>query len=1147
MPRFRVNIAPGVSQIMDAQTEDEARKKVRAEMAKGAVSPFYDELYFDYETGVDLKNLRQKLGRAEISRDKEDPYKEQNKILDDLMSKVQKSKSPIQQEDIMENSVGTAGYIRNTKGQLALTPYGLELLGQPVQTRKLQDGSTINLNTIIDENAFNLRTGDLADLSGIAGPILATVAAFMPQTRILKFMTSRLGGRKPLANTFVAGGASAIGKGGEEYLDTIEGFQLQDRDELTDLLQEEFIIGSVGQGVFGEPPAKVYRMFLGKREPIENQRIVYQMAKNRSWNDVQKLDENLGREATEKEIKKAIKKGAVKKFDYKYSRGAIPSQTTLGRMLPGKYQAISEQVIGNNRDIANAAALRSELDYILTGIKKERTALNSYISQSSKEGLDESVNSALQKLRLDEKDVTTALNKLLKDIGADVLEVSNYGNVPSRFAFGETLKDTLGSARSAVTRASGERYRAVDQKFLDIASPDNVSIDGRGNPVFTGPKTETEANKARVVNKAINGVILKHVRVAQDLVTAYKESGNFWKLKQPGQEISGGVVEQLDGILLSMSRRADAAVRGESPGINLKEIRNDISNIRDFTTETLSASHERKLLTDVMRTLDDYNAKGGISLNNGDSILTELAQDGNKVISQALANSGYRLMPKDALVIKRAVDDLRDANKLHFERMEPFDTLEMDRLISNAKKGSTNADKVYKEAILAGSNTQLNNIFKGLRGYDEYLEKIGKTKLSSSGQKMTTENSLKAQLKNRLFADAFQSATKDGLTDIDFTQFARSMLKFDLENVGKFDSLFTNSATGVGSGKRVRETINQLNMISPNLKPQDLKNLVNNFTVQNAKQGLNAEAQGRAFIEGLEELAKTSEKRARFQANRAISDLPQAGIEETVTKIFRRGSSENIRLLKETLKDRPEVFNSIQQASMQKLLAKSIDFNGKGKITDLFKHQNLKTALDSYGDETLEAMFGRDVAKGLRNFQREVDVLTKGESGRSGGAGGLIAAGIAASIVFAPLATLPILFSLGIVRGLFTNRAFVAAMAKTDQGSIAIALRLFNTAIRQAGLRYVDGELVPFAEGAANLIDKGVSKTATAAGFTGSDVQGQANQGLNMFQKLREQVTAPISTSQMQLPDVQSTGLPDDPMSQERLDFAEQVAGRPII
>ena len=251
-------------------------------------------------------------------------------------------------------------------------------------------------------------------------------------------------------------------------------------------------------------------------------------------------------------------------------------------------------------------------------------------------------------------------------------------------------------------------------------------------------------------------------------------------------------------------------------------------------------------------------------------------------------------------------------------------------------------------------------------------------------------------------------------------------------------------------------------------------------------------------------------------------------------------------MLKETLKDTPEVFNSIQQASMQKLLAKSIDFNGKGKITDLFKHQNLKTSLDSYGDETLEAMFGRDIAKGLRNFQKEVDVLTIGESGRSGGAGGLIAAGIAASIVFAPLSTLPVLTSLALVRALFTNRTFVSLMAKTDQGSIATAIKLFNTAARQAGLRYVDGELVPFASGAANLIDQGLGLGATAIGITDDDVEGATGQGFNMFQQLRNQVTAPIKQLPG-LPDVQSTGLPDDPMSQDRLDFAEKVAGRPIL
>ncbi len=83
MPKYRVNISEGVSEIVDADTEDEAKKKVKASIATGAISPFYDKLYFDYETGVKgkferlvdkgteregaLRNLRAQLARAETS------------------------------------------------------------------------------------------------------------------------------------------------------------------------------------------------------------------------------------------------------------------------------------------------------------------------------------------------------------------------------------------------------------------------------------------------------------------------------------------------------------------------------------------------------------------------------------------------------------------------------------------------------------------------------------------------------------------------------------------------------------------------------------------------------------------------------------------------------------------------------------------------------------------------------------------------------------------------------------------------------------------------------------------------------------------------------------------------------------------------
>ena len=280
----------------------------------------------------------------------------------------------------------------------------------------------------------------------------------------------------------------------------------------------------------------------------------------------------------------------------------------------------------------------------------------------------------------------------------------------------------------------------------------------------------------------------------------------------------------------------------------------------------------------------------------------------------------------------------------------------------------------------------------------------------------------------------------------------------------------------------------------------------------------------------------------KFRANRAISELPEKGIEATTDTVFRPGNASVINTLKGTVDD--DVFKSIQQASMMKLLKRSVDFNGKGKINDIFKSGNLETALNSYGDETLEAMFGKEITRGLRSFQKEVDVLTKRELGRGGSAGGLVAAGLGAAVVFAPLQTLPALLGLTIIRGLLGSPKFVGLLSKKDPGSIAQMIQMMERAARQYGVRMVDGSYV---ESGVDLVKEGFETGKTAVGITDEDIQQQADEGLNIFQQLREQVTAPLKTSELQLPDVQPMQSPTDPLSPERIDFAEQVAGRPIV
>ena len=107
----------------------------------------------------------------------------------------------------------------------------------------------------------------------------------------------------------------------------------------------EFLFGSIGQGV-GELIGMGFKLFLGKNAPVEDLRLNRQAAKGRSTTDILKYDASLGKEATERQIARAVKEGKIKQFDF----AGLASQATLGRKLPGRLQDISEQVLGNTRD-----------------------------------------------------------------------------------------------------------------------------------------------------------------------------------------------------------------------------------------------------------------------------------------------------------------------------------------------------------------------------------------------------------------------------------------------------------------------------------------------------------------------------------------------------------------------------------------------------------------------------------------------------------------------------------------------------------------------------------------------------------------------------------------------------------------------------
>ena len=441
MESYTVKIAPGVTETVMATSPEEARRKVRILIADKGTRNIYDKLYFDYDTGVNKRGIRRKLAQAEIS------------------------KRGDERELVLDRIVGSGGHVKNTKGQIAITPTGMRELGLEVPKIKLADGTVLEQNTVVDEKGFDLRN-DLADFAGVAGPIAGAIGMMRPGSRVLEFFknTPRFG---RMAGASIG---SAGGKGVEEYAELLRDVQLQSTGEIANLLKQEALLGGVGQGV-GELVGAAYIATLGKRTPIDEGRMLEQINKGRNAPDIYELDRSLGRKATEKEIQDAIATGKVRVSEFKF----VPGQKTIGREIPGRLQAVTETVFGNKR-------LNDQRDYfaeLFGNLSKTIGAadneLEKFISQSTKETLDEQIEIARNALVTKEQNVLDTLNDLVENTIDDAFEIGNRAAITDRREFGLELAQGLGKARTFASGYLDGKYTAVNELFNNLKD-----IPGRG-------------------------------------------------------------------------------------------------------------------------------------------------------------------------------------------------------------------------------------------------------------------------------------------------------------------------------------------------------------------------------------------------------------------------------------------------------------------------------------------------------------------------------------------------------------------------------------------------------------------------------------------------------------------------------------------
>ena len=1017
MPLYEISIGDRGTVTVEANTEEEARaliqSDIKATATRQAAVPYLDQLLFDYDTGVRGRGIRAKLARGD---------------------------SMDERDGIAENLFGEDGFTHNSSGQMALTPAGLRRIGLEPDYITLADGSKIGLNRIVDERTFGFTQGDLADFAGVAGPLTGAIAFLTPQAKVLgaiSKLTKFFNGGPRLSRTLASAAGSLTGKAAEESLESIQGLQMQEAGEIADLLKNEFLIGGAAQGI-GEALGVGYGLLLGKQGPFDNLRLYRNGIQGRSLDDIMKLDKSLGREATESEIKKAINKGTIKVYQEKI----LPSQAAIGRNLPGRFQALFEQVLGNQRSEKTKAYLFREVAELYNKINKDSKlagelkdviqgyAGRKFMSKAQKASLDGAVKQKIADVKQAEIATIQAAQKYFNGVVDEFGDMSIESLRITDSEIGDDIIRTLGDARESLFGDNlYKKYALVDDQLTQAGSKNLMPIIYK--EVILPRLTKAE-NILKDYAKA-NNILIKMKPIGDDVV--FNDN--------PYQYMSGliqTVKNSADDALVSRQARAQTLIPAEEyidqNKLSLVSLRNTVSELKKERDLFMKVGQKSNIADKVIRQLE-----GALT----DLQLVPSAQKTTVNVDDLLATGTGRklkrakMMNEDLEVVARAGRNLFDANAYSAQVLQAYDSALINKIVMQGKKGAIRSREVYEKAVLQGKPTALEDIFKATKDYDDYLVSIKK------GKEATKTVELRNTLKQKLMSDAYQEAYDPVLDTIDIAKFATYLTNFDKagRSTGKLGILLGKDDI---AADQFLNALKQINQLKPNIKGPELESLITRFGAEGVK-GLGEKASGKRFLAELDKVAKAKAETQALEGNLLISKLPEATTEEVVNKIFTPQGASNIRIVRETVGE--EAFTEIQNNAMNKMLQRAIDFDGmtkSGDIVKIFQADKFENILRSYGDETLEAMFGQDVAQGLNNLARTIQASTAKEVGRGGASGTLVAAAIAINS-FNP-ALWPTIGGMAVLRAAFQSPFFLKLMARTDKSAAVQVGEIFERLLR---------------------------------------------------------------------------------------------------
>ena len=739
-----------------------------------------------------------------------------------------------------------------------------------------------------------------------------------------------------------------------------------------------------GAQTIGEIGGVGYTAFFGKKANPKDIASAHVMSKGYAMDDYLRLEEKKGRVLTSKEIDAEFKKGNIADLGER----ASVSLSYLGAAIPGRTQAMGEAIAGRQARETGFKNYNQALVGKLRGDLADADGASKELQRLvDLDAPAAEIKIAKDKLKAAERKANNQLSKMIDDLSAQTGGFGPIMQATNRSDLGFDVQNTIRKAYKDTMEHHQKIYKSIDADMRAF----------QGGIIHKEYTTRLGAKLDEV--KTFIDDRLKD----EDVLLQYADDlGGLNIIKGLSEQIGkkdgpyGGVVnltklrkieEALKGV-----KDAQKLGNGGSAGHFFDEVQKKITKIIDEADQTFIYSAEATA------------GKFGLQYSGKTPFGKLLPEDRAKLGSKKDVKKG----------VASLVGRLRAEQDAYREAIKPFNNARVQKIKTDNERFAINSKDVYEYVMKANRGGDMEDIINAMARRDPAVA-----------------NQLRTDLTRRLFKDSLDSATDPATGIVNLQTYSNNILKYQAT---------LEPLLGANYSKMVT-TLQNMRKFDPKLQQRDVLRLVNEIRTSKDAQGTTF---GK-FLDSIEDRAEASNARLTVEKSRLMTNIENSNPETIVGAIFRPQSAREINQAKQILS--PEAFAAVREEALEKMIYKGVR-PGSSEISEIFKPGVFQRALDSYGDETLEAMFGKEMSSSLRGLARSLQT-TVGATEKAG-AGTIVAGTIAAN--FFNLNVLPLAVGLTVYKSFFSSPKVIAALSKSDKGSILTVMSAASKALRIAGV-----------------------------------------------------------------------------------------------